>query len=287
MGLLPYGTLVDESFAHSFFLQLNGLQSESEAKQWILENEAKNAVGFATPSEDGMLEYAEYGDDEEIPSGSVFIMTLNGPVMPETSWGVPGLDLLGEQLDWAIANESISSIVFRLETGGGSAYKLWPFCDKLLAAREQKPIIAHGTGIVASAGVAISTHCTETHADHSSTRVGSIGAAMSHLDMIPWMEKQGCKYHYVNAPQNPDKNKEMVELREGKYDAIQENLGELAKEFHSKTENLRKNLNSDLALTGNMFNAVRATELGIIDGLATLEMAVSRAHSLANQKPNI
>lgn len=286
MGLLPYGTLADEAFAHSFFMQLNSLQSESEAKDWMKENEAKNAVGFASIGEDNLFSFAEYERDEDIPEGSVFIMALNGPVMPESSWGVPGLDVLGQQLDWAIANENISSIVFRLETGGGSAYKLWPFCDKLLEAREKKPIVNLVTGIGASAGVAIFTHGTETYADHASTRVGSIGAAMSHLDIIPWFEKEGCKYHYVNAPQNPDKNKEMVEMREDKYDAIKENLGELASEFHSKTKNLRKDISSD-ALTGKMFNAERGTELGIIDGLATLEMAVSRAYSLANQKPTI
>ena len=286
MGLLPYGTLVDESFAHSFFLQVNGLQSESDAREWIAENEARNAIGFASPDENNLLQFADYDDEEEIPSGSVFIMTLNGPVMPETSWGIPGLDLLSAQLQWALDKEEISAIVFRLETGGGSAYKLFNFCDELLEAREKKPIICRFTGLNASAGVAISTHCTETYGDHPSSRVGSIGAALSFMDMIPWFEKEGCKYHYINAPQNPDKNKVISDIRKGDYSTAQDHLSELAADFHQRVRTQRKKIDAS-ALTGKVFNAVKGEQLGIIDGLATLEMAVSRAYNLATQKQAI
>lgn len=283
LELISHNVLADERFAFSFFSQINSLETKRELRDFIAENEEKNACFFASPSAEGMLEFADYSSEEDIQPGSIFIMTLSGPVMPYSAYGIPGLDLLEHQIRWAIAHPNISSIVFRLETGGGSVYRLWPFCDLVAEMREKKPIVMLGQGFCASAGIAISVHGTETYGDHESTEFGSIGVCMSYMDMIPWFEKEGCKYHYVNAPTNPEKNKAFTDLRAGKKETMEAELAEMHEVFKTRVRANRTGI-ADQAMTGRMYTGEKAINEKIIDGIATLEQAVSRAYELANNK---
>lgn len=283
---LSYDSLCEESYLNNFLLKLHSIESDADEKDWHAQNAEKNKSFFAIPDKSGMLMFSGSDDQESIPPGSVYVMTLCGPVMPETSWNVPGLDLLTAQLTWAANEENIAAIVFQLETGGGSTYGLWQFCDIVKSVAAQKPVVIHVNGMSASAGVAIHSSATETYSSHASTRIGSIGAAMSYLDIIGIFEKWGAKFHYVNAPSNPDKNAAFVEMRAGKYDRIEKELSELHAEFKIMVKENRGEVPDD-AMTGKMYNTTQAIDMNLVDGIATLEQAVSRAKQLSQTNTQI
>lgn len=283
LQLISHNVLAVEQYAFSFFQQINSLDSADELKDFITENEEKNAAFFAIRDAEGNFSFADISTPDQIQPGSIFIMSLEGPVMPTSSYGIPGLDKLEAQIAWAVDEPNIDAIVFRLETGGGSVYKLWPFCDAVAAARDKKPIVMFGTGMCASAGIAIATHGSETYSDHNATAFGSIGVMMSYLDIIPWFEAAGCKYYSLNAPGSPDKNKGINDLRQGKEEAMLADLQESLVEFQARVRANRTGI-PDSAMTGKMYTSAKAIENKIIDGIATLEQAVSRASELAKSK---
>lgn len=275
---MSLGILCEEGFAHSFMAQVASVETKADLKEFIARNEGKNAAYIAAPAQNSGEVYRD-DEDESVPENSVFVMGLNGPVFPESEFGIPGLDQLTDQISWAVAEPNIAAIVFRLETGGGSTYKLWQFCDFLLEQREIKPILFHITGMSCSAGVAIHTCGSGVTADHSSVRVGSIGVCMSYIDMYGWMEKQGCKYTYVNAPTNPDKNKEFTEMRAGNVKPMEEHLAEIHVEFKDRVRSQRPKID-DTSMTGKVYTALQAADNDIIDGVGTLEQVISYARDL-------
>lgn len=284
---MHYGLLCHEGYAQSFALKVGAIETKSELRDLVAQNLEKNASCLysnrgADAFSAAQIE-ADYSYDQEVPEKSVFVMSLNGPVMPESDFGIPGLDLLSAQLRWAMNEPNIAAIVFKIETGGGSTYKLWQFCDLVREVRQKKPVLFHISGMSCSAGVAIHVCGTEILADHPSAEVGSIGACLSYLDFYSFLEKQGCKYTYVNAPTNPDKNKVFVELREGKTEAAEASLLETHKTFRDRVRAERSGI-LDTTMTGIVYTSTVAAELGIIDGIASLEQVIDRAYELSQTK---
>lgn len=287
LSQLSCNFLCEENFLQSFLLKLHALENQAEESAWLEQNAEKNANFFAIPQQDGTMMFAGVDSEEQIPPGSVYIMRLSGPVMPETSWNIPGLDLLTAQISWATDHENIAAIVFQLETGGGSSYGLWQFCDLLRESAEKKPIVMHLNGVCASAGVAMHVCGTESFSVHSSTRIGSIGVAVNYLDILGIFEKWGAKFHYVNAKTNPDKNASFMDMRKGNYERLEAELTEMHAEFKALVKANRADV-PDEAMTGKMYNTTQAMAHGLVDGVATLEQAVSRAVELSQtHKPQI
>ena len=179
-------------------------------------------------------------------------------------------------LDEIDANPKIKGTVLYINGPGGAADALIPILE--YGKRKQKKIVGLiGTAASAHywAGVSL---CDYLIAEHPTlSLVGSVGAMITLADLKEKYEKDGIKIHEIYAPESEHKNEVYRLAFEGKYDQIKdEMLSPMAKEFQNAVRANRPNLKEDTGvLTGKMFTASRAKELGMIDQIGNINDAIN------------
>ncbi|HEY3246129.1 MAG TPA: S49 family peptidase, partial [Phycisphaerae bacterium] len=97
-------------------------------------------------------------------------------------------------IEAAAADNSITRIVLRIDSPGGSVDGLAELADAILAARQVKPVIAQGTGLIASAAYYAASQATEIRAQRMDL-VGAIGTIAVVDDWSGWFANKGIKVH--------------------------------------------------------------------------------------------
>lgn len=231
---------------------------------------------------------------DKAPSGSTAIIPVKGTMLKYGTYCTYGTEEIAVKMLEAAAHRNISSVVLDIDSGGGSVDAVAPLVQSIIKTRNQakKPVVASGD-LVASAAYWTASACNRIVANNDiSAEFGSIGVMMNFWDVKPYYEKQGYVNHTIYAPESDYKNRPFELALEGKYDEIkQEELSPLAKSFQNAVKSYRGDkLNMEIPglLNGRMFFAsngkdkkLNAKEVGLIDEVGTLDMAVEFARSLA------
>jgi ClpP class serine protease len=136
-----------------------------------------------------------------------------------------------------------------------------------------------------SAAYWIGSQCSEIYAGNKTDEIGSIGTMCSFADMQPMWEKQGVVFHEIYASASTDKNKNYMDARKGNYDGIIQSLDQINTIFLNAVKDARgAKLNAKETLTGKVFMAQNAINVGLIDGMKSFEDVITRAQQLANQQ---
>jgi signal peptide peptidase SppA len=135
--------------------------------------------------------------------GGVAVIPIHGVIAPrmnllsEISGGAT-YEGAAEALNQAVAAKDVSTIVFDVDSPGGSVLGATEFARSLRAARESKHLIAHAHYQMASAAYWIAAGCHEIVASPSAM-VGSIGVYSIHEDLSAALEQLGVKLTYISA----------------------------------------------------------------------------------------
>lgn len=105
---------------------------------------------------------------------------------------------VGEMLDAALQDDRIRSIVFEIDSPGGSVPGVAELADKIYSARGTKPMTAHANSLAASAAYWLGTQADEFVVTPSGM-VGSIGVYGVHQDVSTAMENEGVKTTLIQA----------------------------------------------------------------------------------------
>jgi protease-4 len=238
--------------------------------------------------------YVSASDDafyENAQSNSVLIIPINGAIMKDDFCWEPGTDTMSEWLRCAMDNPNIVGVVLKINSGGGTVEGTGEFADLIKSAT--KPVIAYTDGCMASAAYWIGCSAKEVFASHKTVEIGSIGTAIDMYDNREALAKMGYKRVYTNADSSPDKNMDYFNALDGDptglkvsvlnptndifMGAVKENRDGKLKIITKATEG--KTINEPL--TGKMYLAETAIEIGLIDKIGTLQDAVDRAMELA------
>jgi protease-4 len=238
--------------------------------------------------------YVSASDDafyENVQSNSVLIIPINGAIMKDDFCWEPGTDTMSEWLRCAMDNPNIVGVVLKINSGGGTVEGTGEFADLIKSA--SKPVIAYTDGCMASAAYWIGCSAKEVFASHKTVEIGSIGTAIDMYDNREALAKMGYKRVYTNADSSPDKNMDYFNALDGDatglkvsvlnptndifMGAVKENRDGKLKIITKATEG--KTINEPL--TGKMYLAETAIEIGLIDKIGTLQDAVDRALELA------
>jgi protease-4 len=146
------------------------------------------------------------------------------------------------------------------------------------------PIVAFIDGLAASAAYWIISGASKIIASSDLDRIGSIGTMLMAEDLRPALEQLGVKFHEVYATMSVDKNSDINQVLDGKYDQYRENvLDVINAKFLSTVKEYRPDLN-DSALTGKIYFSPQAIELGLVDEIGSLEQAIEEAVNLATNQ---
>ncbi|UOB16590.1 S49 family peptidase [Abyssalbus ytuae] len=220
--------------------------------------------------------------EEDIPEGSIGIVSIMGPMIKYgdfCSWGADELVGFAEDFE---ANENIIGQIWRMDSGGGSVSSISPYLDFL--SKRKKPVVAIAD-ISASANYYVASATDYIMAENNiSAMFGSIGVMIEFADVKGYYEKEGIKIHTIYADQSTHKNLPFEKALNGEYDSIKEEmLNPLAKQFQKFVKQHRKNLDTDVdgILNGRMFYADDALKNGLIDGIGNLNAAIEKVKLLA------
>lgn len=213
--------------------------------------------------------------DENEQARRVMIIPLHGAMTKYDTCTNYGTSRLAERILHHLSDPSVVGFVIDIDSPGGAANAVAPLVEAISKVKAAgKPVIAHVDSCY-SAAFWVASQCDAVFADNALSGLGSIGAYASFLDDRE--DKQtGFKVVTVYAPESTDKNIAYREALDGKPEKMQQELSRLVKHFHAAVKSGRPSLKADAegVLTGADFLAAEALDLGLADGMATLEECV-------------
>jgi signal peptide peptidase SppA len=218
------------------------------------------------------------------PGGGVAVIPVYGVIAPRANAllsmsGGTSFDALGEQLAAAVADPKVQTIVFDVDSPGGSVAGAPEFAAQVRAARAKKPIIAQAQFKMGSAAYWLAASATKIHAAPSAL-VGSIGVYTIHDEISKALEQEGVTRTYISAgkhkvdgnPVTPLTDETLARLRVPIDAAYAAFVGDISKGRGVAVATVRDGYGE-----GRSLPAADALALGMIDAIATLDDTIARA----------
>jgi protease-4 len=183
-------------------------------------------------------------------------------------------------------DKSIKAIVFRVNSGGGSALASENIWRELSLAKKEKPVVVSFGDVAASGGYYISCAADSIFASPV-TITGSIGV----FGIIPNMEKffknkLGITFDRVKTAPYADAGSIFRPMNETEKKIIQHSIDEIYLSFKQRVADGRKKSvdNIDSIAQGRVWSGAKAIEVGLIDKFGGLQDAVECAARMAKLK---
>jgi signal peptide peptidase SppA len=205
-------------------------------------------------------------------------------------WGfVTGYQAIRRQMNAALEDEDVKLIVFDVDSPGGETAGCLELADEIRASREIKPSIAVVDSLSASAGYALASAATRMVATPSS-KIGSIGVYIMHVDLSGALDQAGIQISYVEAPKGGMKtagssyrrlDKKAEQYLQAFVDASYDEFVALIVENRGLDDAAIRETEA------RVFRADEALALGLIDEVKTPSEAVSTfVAELADDEPS-
>ena len=195
----------------------------------------------------------------------------------EISGGV-STELLGRDLQAALQDPQVHSVVLSIDSPGGTVDGTQALGSLVRSGREQKPIVALASGLMASAAYWIGSAASAVYIADTTTISGSIGVVQSHTDYSKARAERGIT---------------VTEITAGKYKRIASDNAPLSKEgkAHLQAEvdyyyslfvdavATHRGVSVDTVLEqmadGRTFIGQQGVDAGLVDGIQTLPQVIA------------
>ncbi len=226
------------------------------------------------------MAYAEAGAAVQLDSNQpqkkkcVATIPINGTITKYNTCGTIGTSTVAAELLKIAADDRVAGIVLDIDSGGGAVNAIPIMVEAIHKVQAMgKPIVAH-CDLCGSAAYWIASQCDSIFADNALSYIGSIGVMTQIVD--DRQTANGGKVVSIYAKESTDKNLSYRNALEGNYELLQTELSSIVHEFHAAVKAGRPSLQADAAgvLSGAMFRAEEARNVGLIDNLLTLDATV-------------
>lgn len=245
-------------------------------------DESKTDAFAISASEGNGTRYSWRNGFSQAPKNSIAVIPLNGPLMKDDqNCGPMGMATIGSIIKEADLSQNIDAIVLHIDSPGGTVDGTEALAQ--IVKNAKKPVVSFVDGLMASAALWIGSSADETIASTDTDEIGSVGVLLSFMDIQPYWEKKGVKFHTIAASTSPEKVKMWEDLLAGNYKQYtKEVLDPLDEKFMAAIRANRPKV-TDEHLTGKVFFA--RDVLGVfVDGYGTLETAILRASEMATEQ---
>lgn len=233
------------------------------------------------------LEAAQNKRRESLPQprrgGTLAVIPVHGVITPRADLmseasGLVSLEHVAAQVREAAADSTVKTIVLDIDSPGGSVAGCTECAEAVLAAREQKPVVAIAHFTMASAAYWIGAAATEIVAGPSS-QVGSIGVFAIHNDISKALEQIGVNRTYISAGKDKLVGKETAPLSERDQSLIQKSVDQTYDRFTADVGRGRKVPASQVRSAygqGRTLSADEAIAEGMIDRVESFDDTLAR-----------
>ncbi|UYQ91040.1 signal peptide peptidase SppA [Chitinophaga horti] len=227
------------------------------------------------------VNFRQYGED-----GRIALIYAQGDIVGGKSESPTTIasDTYIKIIRKARQNKDIKAIVFRVNSGGGSALASESIWRELTLARKDKPVIVSMGDYAASGGYYIAC-MADTIFAQPNTLTGSIGV----FAVLPNMQgffnnKLGITFDGVKTAQYADLGSASRPLTEMEQRILQTSVDTIYESFKGRVVEGRKLAGAvvDSIAQGRVWTGIEAKRLGLVDRLGGLEDAVQCAAKLAN-----
>ena len=217
--------------------------------------------------------------------GGVAIIPISGVIAPHAKM-VNGASqpqgtsvaAIRKQMRNALGDPSVHTVLFNVESPGGSVQGIDDLAEEIRAARDSKRIVAHTDSLMASAAYWLSSQAHEVYATRSAD-VGSIGVYAVVDDVSKHYEAQGIKTHVVSSGGQKGAGIQGTEITDEQLDGFQSSVnaindvfvGAVATGRGQEAKAVRGAWNN-----GKTWMGAEAASMGLIDSVATFEGLLSR-----------
>lgn len=187
-----------------------------------------------------------------------------------------------EQLHDFRDNNSIKALVLRIDSPGGGVAPSQEIHDEVKAVDALKPVVVSMGSVAASGGYYIAAPARKILANPG-TIVGSIGVIMKFTNFQELLDKIGLNSVVVKSGEYKDIGSPTRDMTAAEREIIQNLIDDVHSQFVASVAEGR---NIDEAIVrsiadGRVFSGRRAMELGLVDGMGSLEAAIRQAAELA------
>ncbi|WP_413520603.1 S49 family peptidase [Psychrobacter glacincola] len=236
---------------------------------------------------------SRYDDDDSEAAytveNGVATIDVRGLLVPETSsdyrsWGVTGYANLADYIQQANDDYTVTSIVLDIDSPGGYVAGLDGIIENIY--QSEKPIDAFVSGDMNSAaywmGVGARTITASKHSE-----IGSIGVLATHSEFSKALDIEGQKVSIFKSGKWKAAFSSLIPLTAEEKTRIQESVDESASIFFNHVA-AQRNVDAKTVKgwEGDVFTAVKAKELGLIDAIAD-SVAVSSSTKQSNTNPQL
>lgn len=195
-----------------------------------------------------------------------------------------------EQLHDFRDNENIKAIVLRVDSPGGGVGPSQEIHDEVKAVDAQKPVVVSMGSVAASGGYYIAAPAREIVANPG-TITGSIGVVMEFTNFQELLDKIGLSSVVVKSGEYKDIGSPAREMTSKEREILQNLIDDVHSQFVqsvAKGRNLNEEDVRQLA-DGRIFSGRRAMEMGLVDRMGNLGVAVKLAAELSgvDGEPNV
>ena len=218
--------------------------------------------------------------DTNIPEGSGAIIPIRSEILKyDQPCGPRGSQSILNDVKSADQNPNIKSIFLVVDSPGGQVTGTDLLAEAI--CNSTTPVVAYIEGMAASAAYWIISGASKIIASSDLDRIGSIGTMLMVEDLQPALEAQGVKFHEIYASLSVDKNADLNQVLDGKYESYQKNVLDVINSKFLSSIKVNRPAVDDSTLTGKMYFATEAIALGLIDEIGSLEYAISVAAALS------
>lgn len=219
----------------------------------------------------------------------IAIIYLNGDIVYGRGFGDSiGFESIGNEdiseIVKEIANdESISGVIVRINSPGGSALASQLIYEELMRLKEVKPLVV-SIGSIGASGGYFSAIASDYIIADSTSIVGSIGVFFLKPDISGLLNKLGINYEVIKSKESGDSDTLFRGLNEYELKNVSEYIENFYTYFKKKVSISRKidiTKISELA-EGKVYSGENARRLGLIDEIGGFETAERRIRIMAN-----
>jgi protease-4 len=260
---------------------VNGLKYDDEVK-----DEIKDKLGLGKYSKINFIsinKYAKAGGFRRAGKDKIALIYAEGDIVEgKGDQGTIGSEDYLKLIRKARLDKTIKAIVFRVNSGGGSALASEIIWRELSLAKQEKPVVVSFGDVAASGGYYISCAADSIFAEPN-TITGSIGV----FGIVPNMEnffknKLGITFDGVKTAQYADAGV-LHPLNENEKKMIQHSIDLIYEQFKKRVADGRKKSIAyvDSIAQGRVWSGNDAIQVGLIDRFGGLDDALNCAARLA------
>jgi signal peptide peptidase SppA len=190
--------------------------------------------------------------------------------------GSASIEKLQNSFAQLVDDPDIGTIIFDMDTPGGSVPGIPEMAAEIFAARKEKRIIAVANPLIASAGYWLASQAHEIYMMPSAS-IGSIGVVAVHEDHSEELAKEGVKLTFITAGKHKAEGNPAQPLSDEASAFMQSRVDEFYDMFTSavaKGKGIKQQAVMDGYGEGRVVGANEAIRLGMADGIGTLDQVI-------------